>query len=130
MDCGPGWISRLRTAGRSKHGDSVPKSKKVFDAFRFFNVSALSEAEKQPPEFLVGGMVPCGVTFLSGAPKTRKTFLALQMAAAVASGKEFLDCPTTQCDVAYLDLEGSKYRAAARAEKMSFPMPDNVRKLQ
>lgn len=126
MDCGPGWISRLRTAGRSKHGDSVPKSKKVFDAFRFFNVSALSEAEKQPPEFLVGGMVPCGVTFLSGAPKTRKTFLALQMAADVASGKEFLDCPTTQCDVAYLDLEGSKYRAAARAEKMSFPMPDNV----
>ena len=65
----------------------------------------------------MGGMVPCGVTFLSGAPKTRKTFLALQMAAAVASGKEFLDCPTTQCDVAYLDLEGSKYRAAARAEK-------------
>ena len=107
-------------------GVQPQNQQKIFDDFHFFNIAALSEAEKQPPEFIVGGMVPCGVTFLSGAPKTRKTFLALQMAAAVASGREFLGCPTTQCDVAYLDLEGSKYRAAARAERMSNPIPDNV----
>ena len=99
---------------------------KAFDKFNFYSIPDLTEEERKPPEFIVDGMIPCGVTFLSGAPKIRKTFMGLQLAISVATGELFLGRPTTKCDVAYLDLEGSKSRAAFRAEKMSRKIPRNL----
>lgn len=96
---------------------------KLFD---FYTIPSLSEEERMPPEFIVDGMIPVGMTFLSGAPKIRKSFLALQLAAAVATGNPFLGHDTVQCDVVYLDLEGSKSRVSSRAERMSIPVPKNV----
>lgn len=101
-------------------------SKNVFEEFGFYSIPDLTEEEKRPPEFIVEGMIPCGMTFLSGAPKIRKSFFALQMAAAVATGQPFLSMNTTKCDVAYLDLEGSKSRVSFRAERMTTRIPRNV----
>lgn len=98
----------------------------VFDSFGFYSIPTLTAAERKPPEFIVSGMIPCGLTFISGAPKIRKSFFALQMAAAVATGNKFLGHDTTPCDVAYLDLEGSKSRSAFRADRMSIAVPGNV----
>lgn len=98
----------------------------VFASFGFYSVPDLTEEERKPPEFIIDSIVPCGMTFLSGAPKIRKSFMALQMAAAVATGSPFLGHSTTQCDVAYLDLEGSKSRVSFRAERMSTKIPRNV----
>lgn len=98
----------------------------VLGHFDFFRLPELSEEERRPPEFIVAGMVPCGLSFLSGAPKIRKSFFALQLAAAVATGNEFLGCQTIRSDVVYLDLEGSKSRAAFRAGKMFETFPRNV----
>ena len=98
----------------------------VFKEFGFYSVPDLTEEERRPPEFIVDGMIPCGMTFLSGAPKIRKSFLALQLASAVATGTPFLGHATTKCDVAYLDLEGSKSRISFRAAKMSTQIPSNV----
>ena len=98
----------------------------VFQSFGFYSVPDLTEAEKTPPEFIVEGMLPVGMTFLSGAPKTRKSFFALQLAIAVATGQAFFGRKTKKCDVAYFDLEGSKSRIAARAGKMSVTIPHNV----
>ena len=95
-------------------------------AFCFYRLSELTDQERKPPEFLVAGMLPVGLSFLSGAPKIRKSFLALQLAAAVASGSPFLGLPTKQCCVAYFDLEGSKARISYRADRMSVQIPDNV----
>ena len=50
----------------------------------------LTDEDKTPPEFIVEDLIPVGLTFLSGAPKLRKSFLALQLASAVATGTEFL----------------------------------------
>lgn len=98
----------------------------VFSSFGFYSVPDLTEAEKQPPEFLIEGMLPCGMTFLSGAPKIRKSFFALQIAIAVATGGKFFGRKTKQCDVVYLDLEGSKSRISSRSAQMSIPIPRNV----
>ena len=98
----------------------------IFKEFGFYSVPNLTEEERRPPEFIIEGMVPCGMTFLSGAPKIRKSFMALQMASAVAAGSSFLGHATTQCDVAYLDLEGSKSRISFRAARMSNQIPGNV----
>lgn len=104
----------------------LPKEPDIFDSFGFYSVPDLTPEEKKPPEFIVDGMIPCGMTFLSGAPKIRKSFMALQIASAVATGSPFLSHNTTQCDVAYLDLEGSKSRVSFRAERMSMKIPRNV----
>ncbi len=98
----------------------------IFAEFGFYSVPDLTEEERRPPEFIVDGMIPVGMTFLSGAPKIRKSFLALQMAVAVATGTPFLGLATTRCDVAYLDLEGSKSRISSRSARMSTKIPGNV----
>ena len=103
-----------------------PREPDVFDSFGFYTVPDLTEEERKPPEFIIEGMIPCGMTFLSGAPKIRKSFMAVQMAAAVATGQSFLGHKTTQCDVAYLDLEGSKSRISHRTDRMTTKLPGNV----
>lgn len=115
----------LELAMNSEEWQPEP-TKSVFDEFGFYSIPDLTEDEKRPPEFIVDGMIPCGMTFLSGAPKIRKSFFALQMAAAVATGQPFLGLNTTKCDVAYLDLEGSKSRVSFRAERMTTKIPRNV----
>ncbi len=98
----------------------------VFASFGFYSVPNLTDEERKPPEFIVDGMIPVGMSFLSGAPKTRKSFLALQLAIAVATGGTFFGHTTTQCDVVYLDLEGSKSRISARTENMTVTVPANL----
>ena len=98
----------------------------VFAEFGFYSVPDLTEEERKPPEFIIDGMIPVGMTFLAGAPKLRKSFLALQMAIAVANGTSFFGYTTHKCDVAYFDLEGSKSRISSRTEKMSERIPKNV----
>lgn len=102
------------------------KKKSAFDGFGFYSVPDLTEDEIRPPEFIVDSMIPCGLSFLSGAPKIRKSFMSLQLAAAVATGQPFLGHATKQCDVCYLDLEGSKSRISYRAERMTVKVPRNV----
>ena len=104
----------------------TPTQSNIFDKFGFYTIPDLTEDEKKPPEFIVDGMIPCGMTFLSGAPKTRKSFFALQLSAAVATGAKFLGHTTKRCDVVYFDLEGSKSRVSFRAAKMSAEIPRNV----
>lgn len=106
--------------------EALPEKRDAFADFGFYTIPGLTDEEKKPPEFIVSGMIPCGMTFISGAPKIRKSFFALQMAVAVATGSRFLGHDTIKCDVAYLDLEGSKSRASSRAERMSIAIPGNV----
>lgn len=103
-----------------------PNKPDIFESFGFYSVQDLTEEERKPPEFIINGIVPCGMTFLSGAPKTRKSFMALQMAIAVASGNSFLGHDVTKCDVAYFDLEGSKSRISSRTDMMTTSIPRNV----
>ena len=101
-------------------------SQRTVESFNFFTISNLTDEEKIPPEFIVDSLVPVGLTFISGAPKLRKSFLALQLASAVATGTDFLTFKTKQCTVCYFDLEGSKSRISSRSDKMGIVMPDNL----
>lgn len=113
--------------GFEKYADEVEHGlTDVFHSFGFYSVPDLTEEERRPPEFIVEGMLPVGMTFLSGAPKTRKSFFALQIAVAVATGQSFFGRKTVKCDVVYFDLEGSKSRISTRAGRMSTEIPRNV----
>lgn len=96
------------------------------EPFRPYTIQSLTEEERNPPEFIVDGMLPVGLTFLSGAPKTRKSFLALQLAASIANGVEFLGHKTLRSGVLYFDLEGSKKRIYSRAAKMTISVSEDV----
>ena len=99
----------------------------VFDKFKIYTIPELTEEEKRPPEFIVDEMIPVGMTFLSGAPKIRKSFLAYQLGIAVATNNKFLGLHVTPCDVLYFDLEGSTSRTTARSERFSIQIPRNMR---
>lgn len=103
------------------------QSADAFADFDFYSVPDLTPEERTPPDFLIKEMIPeVGITMLCGKPKTRKSFLALQMAIAVATGKDFFGFKVKQTSVALLDLEGSKSRISTRTLNMTTPIPKNV----
>lgn len=119
-------IEALKQAVEKSSLYELQKSKSILEECGFYELEDLSEDEKKPPDFIVDGMIPVGLSFLSGAPKIRKSFMALQLASAVATGEEFLGHKTTKCSVAYFDLEGSKSRISARSERMKSVLPRGV----
>ena len=98
----------------------------MLDDFGFYSYPALTEEDKIPPEFIVEGLVPVGMTVFTGKPKTRKSFMMLQMASCVATGIDFLGHRTKKCEVAYFDIEGSKSRISTRVANMTVKPPKGV----
>ena len=66
------------------------------------------------PPFLTRG----GIMLMAAPNKSMKTFLGLHMATAIASGKPFIDMPTEQARVLYIDYE----IGIAEAKKRYTPM--------
>ena len=74
-----------------------------------------------PLKFIVEGLIPTGLTILAGAPKARKSWLALDIALSVARGVACLDERKNRCAkgaVLYLALEDSQRRLQDRIEQM------------
>ena len=92
-----------------------PPKPKTLAELGLYRIVDLTDAEKKPPESIVEDMIPVGMTIISGAPKTKKSFFSLQMAIAVSNGTTFLNHTTTKVKAVYLDLEGSKSRISGRS---------------
>ena len=75
-----------------------------------------------PVEYIVDDIMTTGCYILAGAPKSRKSFLALHIAVSVATGQPVFSTfeVKTQCSVLYLDLEMSKNSVHRRLESMNF----------
>lgn len=65
-------------------------------------------------EMIIEDLVPQGLTLLAGAPKSCKSWMALDMCLAVSSGRPFLGKETMGCGVAYFALEDTKERLQDR----------------
>ena len=79
-----------------------------------YKASEIAEKNLSPPQMIVDGLLPVGLSTLAGSPKLGKSWLALELAYSVAQGIPFLGRPTAQGDVLYVDLEGSPYRIKQR----------------
>jgi hypothetical protein len=66
------------------------------------------------PAWVIPGLLPVGLTILAGRPKVGKSWLALQVALAVASGGRVLGRRAQQGPVLYLALEDSPRRLKQR----------------
>jgi len=79
----------------------------------------LLQKQFAPPQYVVEGVIPEGVTLLASPPKIGKTFLCLNIAVAVATaGKALGKADVQEGRVLYVDLDGSERGAQSRLKDM------------
>ncbi|MGH9795764.1 MAG: AAA family ATPase [Candidatus Acidiferrales bacterium] len=95
-------------------GEAVPASERILTLAQ---VPRICDLPQEKLEWLVEGMVPRGgITLIAGESGTGKTWLAMLMARAVASGGLFLGRPCQQAPVLYLDRENPAALLRQRSE--------------
>ena len=93
---------------------------------RTFKAADLVKADLQPPRFIVSDILPTGFVILAAPPKSGKSWLALSIADAVASGQTFWGYKTDPGPVLYLALEDSPYRLQSRLNAIGSTIPPNL----
>lgn len=88
------------------------------------DVSELQNKMLPPIIWVIDDLMPLGgAVMISAKPKMGKTFLALQMALAVASGGEFLGFHANKNEVLYIDFESSPIIIKTRISMMTADAP-------
>ncbi len=91
-----------------------------------WELGELYDTEFPEPKWAVPGLIPVGLSFLAGRPKLGKSWLALQLAQAVATGGVFLGIRVERGRVLYLALEDSPRRLKQRANKQGIPFDADI----
>lgn len=76
--------------------------------------------------FIVEGLIPQGVSVLSGASKIGKSWLILWLGLQISQGLPVWELPTKQCDVLYLSLEDTQRRIKDRLYNLTDTAPSNL----
>ena len=95
-----------------------PAAPRTAPALEVYQAAELYGKQLERTRMIVPRMIPAGLTVLAGAPKRGKSWLALALAVAVASGSTFLGQQCSRGDVLYLDLESRQYRVQDRLSKL------------
>lgn len=82
------------------------------------SIAELSTRQFKDTRWIVEGVIPAGNMLLAARPKMRKTWLALQLALAVARGRKFLDWQCNKGDVLFLALEDNERRIQNRIKTL------------
>lgn len=98
--------------------DPIPINRKEKKPFQVFTAVELGEMDLKPPDFIVNGLLPVGITILAAPSKIGKSWLAMDLSISVAKGKPFLGSQTNQAGVLYLALEDSLHRIKLRMDKL------------
>lgn len=85
-----------------------------FDFKGIRSVADLQKKSFKEIQWIVEKLIPTGNIMLASRPKMRKTWLALQLCLAVASGRTFLDFQCNKSDVLFLGLEDNERRLQYR----------------
>lgn len=96
---------------------------------RTYTLAELMATKFPEPRWAVPDLIPEGLSILAGAPKAGKSWLALHLCLAVASGGYALgSIPVARGDTLYLALEDNPRRLQSRVLKLTGddPIPDGV----
>ena len=136
--CGP-WCQIVEEMRKAHASGDTGAVRKAFDAAAKAdpNLARLLAADSKPqttwtvaelykanlpnPRWIVPGIIPVGLTFLAGRPKVGKSWLSLQIAAAVASGGMVLNQQVEPGKVLFIALEDSPWRLRERLKKSGVP---------
>jgi hypothetical protein len=83
------------------------------------SIADLRKQQHRPIQWVVKDVIPAGNMLLAARPKMRKTWLALQLALAIARGRKFLDWQCEQADVLFLGLEDNERRIQNRINTLT-----------
>ncbi len=86
-----------------------------------WTVAELYAADLPEPKWVVPGLLPAGLASLAGRPKLGKSYLALQLAAAVAVGGMFLERRVAEGNVLFIALEDPPRRLRERVRALWLP---------
>lgn len=96
-----GWVNTR--SGKSMHPKPVGEQSKVFE---FVSAGELT-ATPTPVAYLIDGLIEAeSFCLLFGQPSAGKSFVSISMAAAIATGRDWLGRGTQQGAVFYLAGEG------------------------
>lgn len=101
-------------------GAEAPRTKRK-QARTSYTLAELLAAEFPDPVWLVPGFIPVGLVVLAGRPKLGKSWMALQLAGAVASGSKFMNTETPRRPALYIALEDSAKRLRDRITRQRTP---------
>src|SRR5690606_9258812 len=100
------------------------KDSSSWQGFSVITAQELMTRQFPPPRWAIPDLLPEGLTVLAGKPKCGKSWLALNIAFAVASGGQALGYINVQKgEVLYLALEDSPRRLQGRLGKMTDKVP-------
>ncbi len=96
--------------------------------FDTFTAAELEKMELPKLSPIVEDLIPPGLLIIAAPSKIGKSWLALQLGIAVATGEPFLGHPTRKAKVLYFALEDSKRRLKKRLhdQLQGKPMPENL----
>lgn len=82
------------------------------------SASELQDTMIPAPEWLIPDVLPQGLAILCASSKVGKSWLAMQMCAAISRGRKFLDYDTNRAGCLYLALEDGLFRLKDRMNKV------------
>lgn len=107
--------------------NSYNKQEQVNHPMQIITAQELLNKELPPVKYLIDGILPEGVSMITAAPKTGKSWLVLDMAIKIASGEPFWGKKTEPSGVLYLSLEDSWQRLQSRCKLLcNENRPDNL----
>lgn len=110
------------------HGKARPV-KREFQPIQAVTAAQLDKMELPPVEWLVDNILTVGLSAIGAPPKSYKSFMALDLCAAICTGTTFLGFKTHQHACLYFDLESTKGRPKNRLNLIlgkDTPKPDNL----
>ena len=107
----------------AEFGQEAPQKRKKFKKLRTVSGDELMKKTVKPARFVVNGLLPRGLNIVAGKRKEGKSWLMLDLCFSVAEGEKFLDHPTEQGTVLYLDLEDPESRLIQRARGIRDVIP-------
>lgn len=95
-----------------------------FDPLETISSTDLFALDLAPPAMIAPGLIAAGLNIIGGNPKSGKSWAALQLAHAVATGSYFLGVKVSQGRALYMALEDTRYRLKHRMQGVSLsPTP-------
>jgi hypothetical protein len=99
------------------------QKRKRFKKLKTVSGDELMKKTVKPVRFVVKDLLPHGLNIVAGKRKEGKSWLMLDLCFSVAAGESFMDHPTEQGTVLYLDLEDPETRLLQRAREIRDVIP-------
>ena len=103
-----------------------PESDDNLPSLKPISANDLLKMDIAPLRFVIQDICPAGFGILAAPPKYHKSFLALQICAAISQGAKVLSKSTDKTKCLYFDLESTNRRPQERMKAMGFTFLDNV----